>query len=315
MKCDIIWCNQEPQRWNTAFSAIPQSNLLQSRAYGDAMLAAYGQKSRRGIIHINDQDAGIVQILETGLFWNAIHALILDRGPLWFDGFGGAAHVQAFFREIQALYPRRFGRKRRILPEIEDGPAIQKVLEQIGLNRQNRPGYQTLWLDIRKETNVLKESLRKNWRGALNKAERSGIEVQWDQNGDLLPWMLDVYEKDKKERSYNGAAPQILHKIARFALQTGDCLIGQARKDRLPVAGMMVLCHGQAATYQVGWSSAPGRSVSANHLLLWQAINVLKDHGIHFFDLGGVNDETAKGIKEFKQGLGGTLVQLVGHYT
>ena len=40
----------------------------------------------------------------------------------------------------------------------------------------------------------------------------------------------------------------------------------------------------------------------------------LKDKGIKELDLGGVNDETAAGIKTFKEGVGGTLVRTVGHY-
>ncbi len=314
MQCEIQW-GMTGDEWAGYFKKIAKPNLLQSSYYAEAMYASLRQNPRRGLIIINGKEAGIVQILETGLFWNAIHAVILDRGPLWFEGFGGAAHVQAFFKEFQKTFPPRFGRKRRILPEIEDGPTIRKLVEQVGLQRlEGRPGYQTIWIDMTQDKEVLKAAMRKNWRGALNKAERSDIDIEWDEDGALLPWLLETYKSDKQEKSYTGANPGLLHKIAAFAVQNGQCLIGRAVTDGQPVAAIMVLCHANAATYQVGWSSAQGRGVNANHLLLWQAITMLQSQGIHYFDLGGVNDETAKGVKEFKQGLGGSLIQFVGHY-
>lgn len=314
MECDIQWGIASPQ-WHSYLSAIPNPNFLQSKYYADAMYAALGQKAKRGLISINGQAAGIVQLLETGLLWNAVHAVMLDRGPLWFEGFGGAAHVQCFFQTLHKTFPPRFGRKRRILPEIEDGPTVRKLLEQVGLKRyEDRSGYQTIILDLQKDEQALKDQMKKNWRGALNKAQRSDLEITWDNAGALLPWMLEVYAKDKADKGYNGANPKLLHKIAGFAAQGGNCLIGQAKQNAEPLAAVMLLTHGSGATYQIGWASPQGRGVNANHLLLWQAITMLKDHGIHYFDLGGVNDETAKGVKEFKQGLGGPLVQFVGHY-
>jgi lipid II:glycine glycyltransferase (peptidoglycan interpeptide bridge formation enzyme) len=91
-------------------------------------------------------------------------------------------------------------------------------------------------------------------------------------------------------------------------------MIGRVVKGNKALAAAAILCHGKAATYQVGWSSRAGREASANHLLLWQALGLLKDKGITDFDLGGVNDDTAKGIKQFKAGLGGDLQRLAGLY-
>ena len=40
----------------------------------------------------------------------------------------------------------------------------------------------------------------------------------------------------------------------------------------------------------------------------------LKEKGYRDLDLGGVNDGDAKGVKLFKEGMGGTTVTLIGHY-
>ena len=72
-----------------------------------------------------------------------------------------------------------------------------------------------------------------------------------------------------------------------------------------------MLGHGQCATYQIGWTSADGRTANAHHVLLWDAISLLRDRGYRFLDLGGINPEAASGVTRFKTGLGGTPYALV----
>ena len=72
--------------------------------------------------------------------------------------------------------------------------------------------------------------------------------------------------------------------------------------------------HGDAATYHVGWSSEEGRKLGAHSLLLWHAINVLRERGLRRLDLGGVDTERGAGIARFKIGTGGAVVTLAGTY-
>lgn len=39
-----------------------------------------------------------------------------------------------------------------------------------------------------------------------------------------------------------------------------------------------------------------------------------KKNGYEIFDLGGYNSSTTKGIREFKEGVGGVIYQLSGEY-
>jgi lipid II:glycine glycyltransferase (peptidoglycan interpeptide bridge formation enzyme) len=83
-------------------------------------------------------------------------------------------------------------------------------------------------------------------------------------------------------------------------------------RDRL--AGMMFLIHGEAATYQVGWTSDAGRDLHAHNLMLWRAIEELRERGVRSLDLGGVNTQRSAGIARFKMSTGGTVIQLAGSY-
>lgn len=78
-------------------------------------------------------------------------------------------------RVEQAVPPKK--RARRILPETEDGLSAQKMISQMGLQRLDRKGYETIWLDLTQSEESLRGNLKQNWRNKLNKSERSGIVI------------------------------------------------------------------------------------------------------------------------------------------
>ena len=52
--------------------------------------------------------------------------------------------------------------------------------------------------------------------------------------------------------------------------------------------------------------------MKANQFLLWNAMMLLKEQGIRWFDLGGIDEESTSGISQFKLGVNGTRYALVG---
>ncbi len=318
MHCAIKWNTQSIDEWESKFSRLPKSNILQSYTYALVVCPLQKQKARWGIIEIDGVEAGLVQIFEAGILWNRIHAVVVDRGPLWFEGFGNAMHVKRFFDELNKQFPQRWGRKRRIIPETEDGITAQKMICQTGLNFFGK-GYQTIWLDLTPSIEELRANLKSNWRNKLNKSEKAGLAVEWDEAGKHLSWLICIYTADKAIREYGGPSPEFLRKYLPLLAAKGDLLIGRAlkneEKDGEAAAFVLLVRHGRSATYLCGWSSEAGRDTAAHHLILWEGMSVLKQKGIKELDLGGVNDESAEGIKTFKEGLGGKTLRTVGHYT
>ncbi len=282
--------------------------MLQCYAYALALCPINQHSARWGLIKINGAEAGLVQIMEVALFNKAFHAVMLDRGPLWFTGFGARDDWQAFFHTFNREFKPRLGRKRRILPEttLEILPFARK---------QPYPAYQTIWIDLRQSSEELRAALRKNWRSALKKAEGFALQLESDAPLKHLPWLLKRYEQDKQSRKYHGAATKTLIALAQHFAPLDDMLLLRARKDGRDIAAVLIFIHGKAATYQIGWTSPDlGRKCNAHHFLLWQAMDMLKARGVEDLDLGGVNDLSAKGVKSFKEGLGGELVELCGQY-
>lgn len=303
MICNINWNILTRDEWDVAFSKAYRANLLQNYGYARTMCALQNQSARWGIIEIDGNQAGMVQILEAGILKNAIHAVILDRSPIWFENYGHPEHIKAFFETFNRQFPRRWGRKRRIIPktDIDITPfGFEKI----------RDGYQTIWLDLRPDIETLRANLKKNWRASLQKAEKQDLSIIWDEKGKYLAWLLSSYMKDRATKGYDGASLQLLKALT----QNCSFLIGRVEANQKPIAGILIFKHGPAATYQLGFSTSAGRDKTAHHIVLWQAIERLKIEGIKDFDLGGINDETAKGVKRFKEGLGGSIFANAGLY-
>ncbi len=316
MKLTINWQSQDLEDWQRLFYQILQSNLLQSYEYALAQRLYAQQRPLFGVIEIDGQTAGLCLAFENSLFWKAVHTLIVDRGPLWLEGYGGAAHTKAFFEELNKQFPRRFGRARRIIPEIENSPAADKIIQSAGfVKKETQPGYQTMLVDLTPDEEALRANLKQKWRNILNKAERGPLETRWDNTGAAFPEFKIAYAADKAAKNYPGPTPKFLNILAKISAQSGSMLIGQAMLKGRCIGAVLLVKHGRSATYLAGWSDEEGRSHGAHHLLLWQALPMLQESGITTLDLGGYNEHSAHGIYKFKAGLGGKELILVGQYS
>lgn len=315
MECKIIWNALSLEDWDARFRLVPRSTLLQSYPYAQAMRKVHQQGARHGLITLDGAEAGLVQIHEVSLFGKLVHAVSLDRGPAWLPGYGKPAHWAAFLAALDREFPRGFTRKRRLMPELTDTPAHHTLMTESPFKKdKNRRGYQTIWVDLTKDEATRRAALDRKWRGHLNKSEKQGLTLAIDPLGVTLPELMAAYIDDRLKKRYPGPSPKMVRTLAEFCVPRGECLIYNALHDGDMIAAILILVHGRAATYQIGWNGPMGRDCNAHHFLLWAAMNDLQARGITDFDLGGVNDEGAAAVKTFKQGLRGHEIALIGQY-
>lgn len=313
MTCTIHWNSLSLSDWNARFKRIRRSNLLQSYEYGLAMREYRVQIPRWGLIEINGSEAGLLEILEVSLFGKLMHGVMIDRGPLWFEGFGKPEHIAAFLKTLRSEFRSRIGLRMRFLPELEDTAQNKSLLTENGFRPLKSKSYQTLWLDLTKDSDTLRTGLQKKWRNSLSKAERSNITIEWDEKGEHLPWFLTEYHFDKQERGYPGPPAALLKTLAKHFSASGQVRIGRASVAGEHAGGILIFIHGACATYQAGFTNETGRGVNAHNLLLWQACSMLQEQNITDFDLGGINEDE-DGIRKFKEGMGGECITLPGLY-
>ncbi len=290
---------------------VPQSNLLQSWEYASAIYQLKGKKPHIGVISWEGKEVGFFLFFEQRHL-RLFRRISIERGPLWFSDKIADAYVQAFFLWLNKNYPRRPWQSRWILPELPAGAHYHSLLTQAGWKKAGQ-SYQSIWLDISPDEAALRSGLKSGWRSALKQAEKASLTLERNDDFKALPWLLEHYNVDKAIRNYKGPSVPLLVKLWKSHKDKNQLLLLRAIKDNEPVAGVLIFTHGSAATYQVGWANVEGRKSSATHYLLWQAIRLLKEKNIRWFDLGGITDDNP-GLEEFKSGLGGEKYELIGSY-
>ena len=128
--------------------------------------------------------------------------------------------------------------------------------------------------------------------------------------------LIEFYESVKKSKKFSGISSDLLHSLSE---QDGNNwkfnYYFAEQRDTQELAGILVcVIHGDTATYLIGNTTEFGRRTNANYVLLWNAILDAKTFGCRWFDLGGFNGNTPRGIRHFKEGLRGQTYNLIGEY-
>ena len=315
MDCRIQWNSLSVEEWNERFSKIRRSPITQSYDYARASYPKKGQTGKWGVIKINDDEAGLVQMAEASTLFGLFQAIILDLGPLWFNNNHLKEKTESFFQELDKQFPMRLGRKRRIIPLLPNSKNTDQIFVNKGFIPQKESSYETIWLDLTLEEDILRRNLKQKWRNQLNRSEKQNLVFEVDQKGETIPAFLLQYHIDFYEKNYKNILPKdVSHFFTMFA-KTGNAHLCHAKFEDQIVASALIFSHGCSATYQIGVVSETGRQLLANYFLLWEAIKYLKANGVKDFDLGGINEYDAKGVQHFKEGLNGEKTCIEGIFS
>lgn len=290
------------------------SNLLQSYPYALAIRKTQQLQPKLFVIEDGGIEKGFFQTHEASILFGAFHVMTADRAPLWFKGYGKNKDIEAFIDALNVYCPKKWGRSRRFMPELEASQKNATFFQNSGwIKRQTAKPYETITIDLTPEEEALRAQLKRNWRNHLSKAERADLECVEGVHSDL-EWFLKGYLQDRMQRLYPGPGLRFLTYLLGEAALQKDLLLLKAIHKGTPIAACAFITHGNSATYQVGWTTPQGRAVNAHHFLLWKAMLQLKKRMILSLDLGGINTETAKGVTEFKDGMGGKRQTLIGQF-
>jgi hypothetical protein len=308
----IDWNDCTFGQWEALLARCKRPTLLQTWQYGVAMAKVEGWKADFGIIHFEGKPVGLVQV-QTRKWTPFLTACRIYRGPLWiYDEIPGEM-LKLVLRMIRQRYKLRRGHPLMFHPELPDDPATRQRMSATGFRRWS-DGYESVWLDLTPGPDALHAGLHGKWRNQLRQAERHSLVLETETSaGKQFDWLMEHYLEDKIARSFQGPSPAFLRAMHGASPDKSPLVSLRALQGGKPVAGVLLVRHGRAATYQVGWTDERGRAVRAHHFLLWQSVLWLIKHGSTGFDLGGTNEKTP-GIARFKTRMGGKPFRLVGGY-
>lgn len=283
--------------------------LQQDWAYGSCM-KTLGVGVLRAYVEQDGTPVALAQFIVRRVLGSWASMALCSLGPVWLQPLTGAEKAQVY-RALKNSIPLKHLRLIAFTPQEEQSA-------ELGLSRWRRvmTGHSTVMLDLTPPMEALRAKLDKRWRHRLGGAENSELTIhRVGTNAGQYRWLLDAEMQQREQRGLHGLPLQFFDLYVPSRQQPAQTILTvRADVGRDRVAGMMFLIHGQAATYQVGWTSDAGRDLHAHNLILWKGIEELRERGVRMLDLGGVNTTRSAGIARFKMSTGGRVVTCAGTF-
>ncbi|MEZ5651141.1 MAG: GNAT family N-acetyltransferase [Burkholderiaceae bacterium] len=307
---DLIWDAPDRDAWQ-ALHARRAGGIQQHWAYGES-LQRLGLTIARRMLRADGRVVGLAQFGVRGVFaaFRIAHA---GNAPLFDEHLPGELRERAVALLARSL---ALGPARLVLvsPDGAD-PATTGLAGRRAL----MTGQATVLVDLGGGDAAMRARLKSKWRNGLVNAEASPLKiVPIARQGSQLDWLLERDKEQQQRRGYMALPAGFVTAWRDLGPRDGagaELLGLRAELGREPVAAMLFLLHGRRATYHIGWSDDRGREHGAHNLLLWRAMQQLRDRGVEVLDLGGVDTQRGAGIARFKLGSGGEVRWRAGTYS
>ena len=313
------------EQWEGYWHRCSKTNLPQSWQYGAAKEEAEGWKAHRFLI-TNEvgQPIGLVQVLTRTLALLVSIARI-NRGPLLLGDVSQDVEVSVKLAVLRVLL--REARNKQwlmvqVAPEMPSTDEATIGLQSLGFERMSAPTWGSGRLGLEGDEQSLVMRLNGKWRNCMRKGEKLGVTVtDHEGKGTELELLLRSYLQIQSDRDFEGISDKLLRALAKQDQKEGtwDFRVFIAREsssapNENPLGLLVTIRAGNTTTYLIGTSSSKGRQMQVNSVLLWRAVLHSKQHKCHWFDIGGLNKATPKGIAEFKKGLNAIPYELAGEW-
>ncbi len=314
---NISWNDIAREDWDRALEHVCAA-YQQDWAYGDLMQGVGANVMRASIRDNQGELVALAQIIVKPFALVGRFALS-TFGPIWLKPLSNRDKETAY-KLLKTTPPISPPRLQVFTPE-----DTQEVYQDKtgGLRRLKRvmTGAATVRIDLTQDAESMRKNLDQKWRNRLNAAEKSDLKyVKGGVKPSQFNWLLNLEEKQREKRGYRALPAELTlawqeaKSKAKGAPKNTGVALYRADLGKDTAGAMLVLIHGCAATYHIGWTSDDGRKLGAHNLCLWNACLDLKERGVKSFDLGGVNTQSGAGIARFKIGTGGAVIERAGAF-
>jgi hypothetical protein len=297
--------------WSQMLDLFDDANFYQTWSYG---AVRWGQKNlshlvlKRGI-----EVLGMAQLRIVRPTRFKFGMAYLRWGPL-FERRGRPLDPELPVHMARALEEEYIDKRKlflRIIPNAFVGspraaviqPAFREFIPE-PLDTGNT--YRTFVLDLAPSIDELRKNLDAKWRNHLKRSEKNGLDVIAGTGSCEYQVFCEIYNQMRRRKTFEttvdveefGRIQENLPERQRMRI-----LICQNRGA--PVAGLVTTAMGDSAIYLLGATNDEGLRLQGAYLLQWTMIKWLRENGIRWYDLGGIDPERNPGVYSFKRGFSG----------
>lgn len=291
--------------WETFLLARPESNFLQSWAWGE-FHEELGNKIFRVGFYRNKILSGIMLcILEKAKRANYV---TVPGGPIidWND----KKIVQSFRSEIVRIGKKNDCSFVRVRPQLENSKFSNQLFKNLGFRSSPMHLHAELTnqLDITKSENELLAQMRKGTRYEIRKALKLEIKVEKSSGEGEIKHFYKLQLETSKRQGFVPFSYKYLSGQFKIFSNSNHAVLYSAYLGKKLLAQAFVIFYGNEAVYHYGASTILGRKYPGAYLVQWVAILEAKKRGIGKYNFWGVAKEKNhrfSNLSMFKRGFGG----------
>jgi lipid II:glycine glycyltransferase (peptidoglycan interpeptide bridge formation enzyme) len=300
-----------PAEWSGMLALFDDANIYQTSSYG---AVHWGEKNLSRIVLKRDGEVlGMAQlriIRPTPLKFGMAY---LRWGPLW-QRHGSPLDPEVPARIVRAIEDEYLDKRKlflRILPNAFVGASRAATMQAAFCRFTLEPleavnTYRTFVLDLNPSLDELRKGLDRKWRNMLSGAEKNELEVVAGSGNAEFRAFCDIYNQMRKRKTFDTTVDVDEFRLVQETLAESQRMrILICRDKGIPVAGLVVSAMGDSAIYLLGATSDDGLKSKGAYLLQWTVIRWLKERGVRWYDLGGIDPLGNPGVYHFKRGLSG----------
>jgi hypothetical protein len=169
--------------------------------------------------------------------------------------------------------------------------------------------YRTFVLDLAPSLEELRKNLDRKWRNQLTRAEKNNLKVLAGSGMDEYRTFCHIYRQMRQRKTFETTVDEEeFLRIQETLPEAHRMRILLCQENGVTVAGLVATAMGDSAIYLLGATSDAGLNAKGAYLLQWSMIQWLKENGVRWYDLGGIDPEANPGVYHFKKGFSGADV-------
>jgi lipid II:glycine glycyltransferase (peptidoglycan interpeptide bridge formation enzyme) len=297
-----------PAEWSRMLELFEDASLYQTWSYGAV------RWSRKNLSHLvlkrNGEVVGMAQLRIVRPTRFNFGMAYLRWGPLCHRR-GRELDAEAALCVARALREEYVGKRRlllQILPNAFVGSPRAALLQSAFSGFAQEPPtsanvYRTFVLDLKPSIGELRRNLDAKWRNKLTQSEKKGLRVVVGNGTDEYRTFCRMYNEMRQRKAFETTVDvEEFGRLQEELPEPHRMRIVICEQDSIPVAGIVVSAMGDSAIYLLGATSDNGLNAKGAYLLQWTMIQWLKENGIKWYDLGGIDPEGNPGVYSFKRG-------------